>query len=82
MEEKIMAKESLQDSFLSYLQNNKMEVKIYLTNGVQIRGIIKDFDPFVVLVDSENQKQSNMIYKAAISTIIPNEKYILEKKER
>lgn len=74
-----MTKESLQDSFLGYLKKNKTEVKIYLTNGVQIRGFIKSFDPFVVLVDSEDQKQSSMIYKAAISTIIPNEKYIPEK---
>lgn len=74
-----MAKESLQDNFLSFLQKNKTEVKIYLTNGVQIKGFIKDFDSFVVLVDSEDQKQSNMIYKAAISTIVPNEKYTPEK---
>ncbi|HEU24589.1 MAG: RNA chaperone Hfq [Mesoaciditoga sp.] len=74
-----MAKESLQDSFLSFLQKNRTEVKIYLTNGVQIKGFVKDFDPFVVLVESEDQKQSSMIYKAAISTIVPAEKFTPER---
>jgi host factor-I protein len=77
-----MERENLQDSFLTFLQKSKTEVKIYLTNGVQMKGTIMSFDPFVVLVESEDQKQSSMIYKAAISTIIPNEKYMPEKTDR
>ncbi len=77
-----MEKENLQDSFLGYLQNNKVGVKLYLTNGVQMKGTIKSFDQFVVLIESEDQKQSSMIYKAAISTIIPNEQYIATKQDK
>jgi len=46
-----------------------MSVTIYLTNGFQIRGIVRGFDNYVILVESEGKQQ--MIYKHAVSTVVP-----------
>jgi host factor-I protein len=59
---------NLQDSYLNQLRKDKTPVVVYLTNGVRLRGVIKGFDNFV-LVLKETSQQLN--YKHAISTIVP-----------
>ncbi|MCD6238991.1 MAG: RNA chaperone Hfq [Thermotogae bacterium] len=65
----MMIKGTLQDKLLNTLRINKVEVKIYLVNGFQIRGIIRSFDNFTLLI--ENGKQQTLLYKHAISTLVP-----------
>jgi host factor-I protein len=60
--------QSLQDSFLNQLRKEKMPVVIYLTNGVRLRGVVKGFDNFVILLKESAQQ---LIYKHAVSTIVP-----------
>jgi len=65
---------NLQDHYLNSLRKEKIPVTIYLTNGARIKGVIKGFDNFVVLIKSEirsEQGHQQLIYKHAISTIIP-----------
>lgn len=59
----------LQDIVLNAARKDKIPVTLHLMNGVPLKGIIRGFDPFVVLLDSEGKQQ--MIYKHAISTITP-----------
>ena len=60
---------NLQDNFLNTVRKDKINVTIYLVNGFQLRGVIKSFDNFTVLIESEGKQQ--MIYKHAISTLKP-----------
>ncbi|ACJ74612.1 hfq RNA chaperone Hfq [Thermosipho africanus H17ap60334] len=60
---------NLQDRFLNILRTNKIPVKVYLVNGFQTKGIIRSFDNFTMLL--ENGSQQNLIYKHAVSTIMP-----------
>lgn len=60
--------QSLQDTYLNQLRKDKTPVTIYLTNGVRLKGIIKGFDNFVILL---KENTHSLIYKHAISTIIP-----------
>jgi host factor-I protein len=60
--------QSLQDNFLNQLRKEKMPVVIYLTNGVRLRGVVKGFDNFVILLKESSQQ---LIYKHAVSTIVP-----------
>jgi len=64
-----MAKgQSLQEPFLNQLRKEHVPVSIYLVNGIKLQGQIESFDQFVVLLkNSVNQ----MVYKHAISTIVP-----------
>ncbi|MBP0979466.1 MAG: RNA chaperone Hfq [Oscillospiraceae bacterium] len=61
----------LQNLFLNYTKKNKIVVQVYLENGFQMRGKIIGFDNFIIILESENKQ--NMIYKHAVSTIIPSE---------
>jgi host factor-I protein len=65
-----MAKgQSLQDPFLNLLRKEKVPVSIYLVNGIKLQGQVDSFDQFVVLLkNSVNQ----MVYKHAISTVVPS----------
>ena len=63
-----MAK-SYQDMVLNQVRKENMSVTVYLTNGFQIRGIVKGFDNYVIVVEAEGKHQ--MIYKHAVSTIAP-----------
>ena len=64
-----MAKgQTLQDPFLNILRKEKVPVSIYLVNGIKLQGQVDSFDQFVVLLkNSVNQ----MVYKHAISTVVP-----------
>lgn len=60
---------NLQDNFLNSARRDKLQVTVFLVNGFQLRGVMCGFDNFVVMLDSDGKQQ--MIYKHAISTIIP-----------
>ena len=59
---------NLQDNYLNQLRKDKTPVVVYLTNGVRLRGTIKSFDSFVILLEESTQ---SLIYKHAVSTIVP-----------
>jgi len=61
---------NLQDIFLNNARKNKVQVIIYLTNGFQLRGYIKGFDNFTVILDSDNKQI--LVYKHSITTITPS----------
>ena len=60
----------IQDVFLNQLRKDNIPVTIYLVNGFQIRGLIRGFDNFTVIVEAEGKQQ--LVYKHAISTFIPS----------
>jgi host factor-I protein len=60
--------QSLQDPFLNVLRKERVPVAIYLVNGIKLQGQIESFDQFVVLLKNT---VSQMVYKHAISTIVP-----------
>ncbi|MCL6451555.1 MAG: RNA chaperone Hfq [Acetobacteraceae bacterium] len=61
---------NLQDSFLNQVRKDSIPVTIYLLNGVQLKGSVRGFDNFTVILDSEGRQM--MVYKHAISTITPS----------
>jgi len=61
---------NLQDSFLNQVRKDKILVTIFLVNGFQIKGIVKGFDNFTVIVELDGRQQ--LVYKHAISTVSPN----------
>ena len=61
---------NLQDGFLNQVRKDSVPVIIHLVNGFQIKGVVKGFDNFIVMVDSMGKQQ--MIYKHAISTVTPS----------
>ena len=60
--------QSLQDPFLNTLRKEKVPVSIYLVNGIKLQGQVESFDQFVVLLKNS---VSQMVYKHAISTVVP-----------
>lgn len=60
---------NLQDRMLCALRQQGQAVTVFLTNGYQMRGIVRGFDSFVVIMESDDKQQ--MIYKHAISTLVP-----------
>ncbi|CAM4413385.1 RNA chaperone Hfq [Paenibacillus phoenicis] len=60
---------NIQDTFLNQLRKESIPVTVFLTNGFQIRGTIKAFDNFTIVIDSDGRQQ--MVYKHAISTFQP-----------
>lgn len=60
--------QSLQDPFLNALRREKVPVSIYLVNGIKLQGQIESFDQFVILLKNT---VSQMVYKHAISTVVP-----------
>jgi host factor-I protein len=60
---------NLQDSFLNQVRKENMPVVIYLVNGFQLRGAVKGFDNFTVIIENDGKQQ--LVYKHAISTITP-----------
>ena len=60
--------QSLQDPFLNALRRERVPVSIYLVNGIKLQGTIESFDQFVVLL---RNTVSQMVYKHAISTVVP-----------
>ena len=62
-------KVNLQDLFLLRAREDRLNVTVFLMNGFQMRGVITGYDPFVVVLDTDGKQQ--VIYKHAISTIVP-----------
>lgn len=60
---------SLQDTYLAEVRRQGVAVTIYLVNGFQLRGVVKGFDPFTILIEYE--RKTHLIYKHAVSTISP-----------
>ena len=59
----------LQDPFLNELRKEKVPVSIYLINGIKLQGTVDSFDQFVILLKSS---VNQMVYKHAISTVVPS----------
>ena len=68
--------QNLQDVFLNQLRRDRLSVMVFLMNGFQMHGIIRSFDGFTVVLDTDGKQQ--LIYKHAISTIIPPKPLSLE----
>lgn len=68
-----MAKgQSLQDPFLNALRRDRIPVSIYLVNGIKLQGQVESFDQFVILLKNT---VSQMVYKHAISTVVPSKAF-------
>ena len=61
--------QNLQDAFLNQVRRDKTNLTVFLMNGFQMHGVIRGYDGFTVVLDSDGRQQ--LIYKHAISTIIP-----------
>lgn len=68
-----------QDSFLSQARKGRVPVVVFLVNGFQMRGVLTGFDSFVILLQTDGKQQ--MIYKHAVSTIVPEHPIALEGEE-
>lgn len=66
----------LQDYYLNQLRKENVPATFYLINGFQLKAVVKGFDNFIVLVDSDGRQQ--MIYKHAISTITPSKQFNIQ----
>ncbi len=69
--------QNLQDIFLNQLRKDRSSVTMFLMNGFQLHGVIKGFDGFTVVLDSDGKQQ--LIYKHAISTVVPPKPIELDK---
>ncbi len=65
----MQANHNLQDIFLNIARRDHSSLTVFLMNGFQLRGTVTGFDNFTVILDSDGKQQ--LIYKHAISTIIP-----------
>lgn len=70
---------NFQDSFLTQARRGRIPLVVFLVNGFQMRGILTGFDNFVILLQTENKQQ--MIYKHAVSTIVPEHSIALHDEE-
>lgn len=71
-----MDKKNLQDTFLNRARAERVPVTLFLMNGFQLRGVLRAFDSFTVVIDSDGKQQ--LIFKHAISTIAPVRPIALE----
>jgi len=62
--------QNIQDTLLNQIRREKQTVTFFLMNGFQLKGVVKSFDSFVVILETDGRQQ--MIYKHAISTIVPS----------
>ncbi|MFD2657121.1 MULTISPECIES: RNA chaperone Hfq [Gracilibacillus] len=68
---------NIQDQYLNQLRKERIPATVFLTNGFQLRGVIKAFDNFTVLLETEGKQQ--LIFKHAISTFAPSKNVTLDK---
>ena len=64
-------RQNLQDAFLNHVRKNKIPVTEFMINGVKLQGVITWFDNFCILLRRDGQSQ--LVYKHAISTIMPSQ---------
>lgn len=62
---------NLQDIFLNQVRKDNVSVTIYLVNGVQLRGIVRGFDAFTVLLESPG-RPTQLVYKHAVTSVVPS----------
>jgi host factor-I protein len=67
-----MPKQQLQDPFLNAIRKEKIACRVFLVNGIKLEGTISSFDNFVLMLDGGGNSQ--MIYKHAISTVVPSKR--------
>lgn len=67
---------NLQDTFLTRVRQDRIPVTVFLVNGYQLRGHVSGFDPFIIVLMSDGKQQ--MIYKHAVSTIVPQRPIVLK----
>ena len=60
---------NLQDSFLNHVRKENLAVTIYLVNSFQLRGLVRGFDNFTIIIENDGKQQ--LVYKHAVSTISP-----------
>ena len=70
---------NLQDVFLNQTRKEKISVTIYLTNGFQFKGMVRGFDNYTVILDCDGKQY--VVYKHAISTIVPEQPIVLNEAE-
>ncbi|MEI4768486.1 RNA chaperone Hfq [Psychrobacillus sp. FJAT-51614] len=70
---------NIQDNYLNQLRKNNIFVTVFLLNGFQLKGIVKSYDNFTVLLESEGKQQ--LIYKHAISTFSPSKSVDINSEE-
>lgn len=75
-----MQKNNLQEMFLTQIRRERRNVTVFLMNGFQMRGQVSGFDPFTVVLMTDGKQQ--VIYKHAISTIVPERPVPLEWEEQ
>jgi len=71
-----MKQVNMQETFLNTLRKNNTFVTVFLLNGFQLKGLIKSYDNYTVLLESDGKQQ--LIYKHAISTYVPSKPVILK----
>ncbi|MBE1553382.1 RNA chaperone Hfq [Sporosarcina limicola] len=71
-----MAQGNMQETFLNALRKNNTFVTVFLLNGFQLKGLIKSYDNYTVLLETEGKQQ--LIYKHAISTYVPSKPVLLK----
>lgn len=67
---------NLQDNFLNKARRENINIVVFLVNGYQIKGLVKGFDNYTIVLKSEDKQQ--LIYKHAISTIVPSQQIELD----
>ena len=70
---------NLQDTMLNIVRKDRVDVTIYLTNGVPLQGRVVSFDNFTILLEID--RRQNMIYKHAVSTVVPQRPVNLKEDE-
>ena len=71
---------NLQDTFLNNMRKNNIFVTVFLLNGFQLKGLVKSYDNFTVLLETDGKQQ--LIYKHAISTFVPSKNIALSDTEQ
>ncbi|MER2126975.1 RNA chaperone Hfq [Solibacillus sp.] len=71
---------NLQDTFLNNMRKNNIFVTVFLLNGFQLKGLVKSYDNFTVLLETDGKQQ--LIYKHAISTFVPSKNIALSDEEQ
>ena len=66
---------SLQDPFLNTLRKEKVQVSVFLVNGIKLQGQVESFDQYVILLKSGVVQ---LVYKHAISTIVPSKSIVID----
>ncbi|MDS9470662.1 RNA chaperone Hfq [Sporosarcina pasteurii] len=74
-----MTQGNMQDVFLNTLRKNNVFVTVFLMNGFQLKGLIKSYDNYTILLETEGKQQ--LIYKHAISTYVPTKTITMDLEE-